>query len=87
MQTEFIGLIASITAILMFISPVDQIRDIIKDKTSQGVSPVIYLMMIINCVFWVMYGFGVNNVYIITPNAIGAVLGFVTLLIIFRYRK
>lgn len=86
MLIETIGLIASITAILMFISPVDQIRDIIKDKTSHGVSPVIYGMMIINCVFWVIYGFGVNNIYIITPNAIGAFLGLITLVVIYRYR-
>jgi uncharacterized protein with PQ loop repeat len=87
MLIETIGLIASFTAILMFISPVDQIRDILKDKSSHGISPVIYGMMIINCVFWVTYGFGVNNIYIITPNVIGAILGFITLLIIFKYRK
>ena len=87
MLIEIIGLIASITAILMFISPIDQIRDIIKDKTSRGVSPVIYGMMIINCVFWVIYGFGVNNIYIITPNAIGAILGFITLSVIYKYRQ
>lgn len=86
MQIETIGIIASITAVLMFISPVDQIRDIIKDKTSHGVSPVLYGMMIVNCIFWVTYGFGINNVYIIVPNAIGVFLGIATLIAIYQYR-
>ncbi|HML04693.1 MAG TPA: SemiSWEET family transporter [Methanobacterium sp.] len=86
MSIETIGLIASIFAILMFISPIDQIRDIIRDKTSHTVSPLIYFLMILNCFFWVLYGLGINNIYIITPNAIGAFLGLATLIIIFKYR-
>lgn len=86
MSIETIGLIASIFAILMFISPIDQIRDIIRDKTSHTVSPLIYFLMILNCSFWVLYGLGINNIYIITPNAIGAFLGLATLIIIFKYR-
>ena len=86
MNIETIGLIASIITIIMFISPVDQIRDIIKDKTSHGVSPIIYGMMILNGIFWVIYGLGINNNFIIIPNAVGAVLGAVTLTVIYRYR-
>ena len=86
MSIETIGLIASVFAILMFISPVDQIRDIIRDKTSHTVSPLIYFLMILNCFFWVLYGLGINNAYIVTPNAIGAFLGLSTLIIIFKYR-
>jgi solute carrier family 50 protein (sugar transporter) len=87
MTIEIIGLIASIFAILMFISPIDQIRDIIKDKTSHTVSPLIYFMMIFNCFFWVLYGIGINNIYITTPNAVGVFLGVATLIVIYRYRN
>ncbi|WP_414468607.1 SemiSWEET family transporter [Methanobacterium sp. ACI-7] len=87
MSIETIGLIASIFAILMFISPIDQIRDIMRDKTSHTVSPIMYLMMILNCFFWVIYGLGINDFYIITPNAIGIFLGMATVIVIFRYRK
>ena len=84
MDIQTIGLIASIITIIMFISPLDQIRDIIKDKTSHGVSPIIYGMMIINGIFWVMYGFGINNSFIIVPNAVGSILGTATLIIIYN---
>ncbi|MGZ7043444.1 MAG: SemiSWEET family transporter [Methanobacterium sp.] len=86
MSIEIIGLIASIFAIIMFISPIDQIRDIIRDKTSHTVSPLIYLMMIFNCSFWVLYGLGKNDMFITTPNAIGAFLGLATLIVVLKYR-
>ncbi len=86
MNIEIIGLIASIFAIIMFISPIDQIREIIRDKTSHTVSPLIYLLMIFNCVFWVLYGLGKNDYFIATPNAIGAILGLSTLIVILKYR-
>jgi solute carrier family 50 protein (sugar transporter) len=87
MNIEIIGLIASITATLMFISPIDQIRDILKYKTSHEVSPILYGMMVINGVFWVTYGFGINNMFITVPNAIGVFLGTATLIAIYKYRS
>ncbi len=87
MTVEYIGIIASFFAILMFASPIAQIREIINDKNSHRVSPLLYGMMILNCVFWVIYGFGINNIYIITPNSIGALIGAITLFFIFKYRK
>lgn len=87
MNIETIGLIASIVSILMFISPIDQIRDIIKYRTSHEVSPILYGMMIINCIFWVIYGLGINNMFITVPNAIGFFLGIATLIVIFKYRS
>ncbi len=86
MSIEIIGLLASIFAILMFTSTIDQMRDIIRDKTSHTVSPLLYGMMILNCVFWVIYGFGINSIYIIIPNSIGAILGVITLIVILKYK-
>jgi len=87
MLTETIGILASFFSILMFASPIAQIREIIEDKTSHRVSPLLYGMMIINCVFWVVYGFRINNIYIMTPNSVGALIGAITLFIIYKYRK
>jgi uncharacterized protein with PQ loop repeat len=83
---ETIGLIASLFALLVFISPLAQIHKIFKIKKSDEVSPVIYMSMIINCLLWTVYGFGINNWYILTPNAVGVVFASVTLIVIYRYR-
>ncbi|EKQ55825.1 MAG: MtN3/saliva family [Methanobacterium sp. Maddingley MBC34] len=83
---ETIGLLASLTAIIMFISPIAQIQSIRKIKKSDEVSPALYIAMVVNCSLWTIYGAGIENWYILTPNAIGAVLGILTLTVIYRYR-
>jgi uncharacterized protein with PQ loop repeat len=86
MSIETVGLLASIFALVMFISPLAQINTIVKIKKSDEVSPVLYMAMVVNCSLWTIYGAGISNWYIFTPNAIGIVLGAMTLTIIYRYR-
>lgn len=83
---EIIGLAASIFALIMFISPLSQIQRIRKVKKSDEVSPVMYMAMVVNCSLWTIYGVGISNWYIFTPNAVGIVLAIFTLIFIYRYR-
>ena len=86
MLIETVGLLASIFAVVMFISPLAQINTIIKIKKSDEISPILYMAMVVNCSLWTIYGAGISNWYIFTPNAIGIVLGVITLFVIYRYR-
>lgn len=86
MWIETIGLLASFMAVVMFVSPLDQIRNILRIKKSDEVTPVLYGAMVINCSLWTVYGLGISNWFIVMPNAIGVMLGMVTLGVIFRYR-
>ncbi|MCE5213974.1 MAG: SWEET family sugar transporter [Methanobacterium sp.] len=86
MSIETVGLMASFFALVMFISPIAQIQSIRKIGKSDEVSPMMYLAMIVNCTLWTIYGVGISNWYILTPNAMGIVLGILTLAVIFRYR-
>ncbi|MCC7549935.1 MAG: SWEET family sugar transporter [Methanobacterium sp.] len=86
MIIETVGLLASIFAVVMFLSPVAQIHTVIKIKKSDEVSPALYMAMVVNCTLWTIYGVGINNWYIFTPNSIGAVLGIITLIVIYHYR-
>lgn len=86
MSIETVGLLASFFALVMFISPIAQIRSIRKIGKSDEVSPMMYMAMVVNCSLWTIYGLGISNWYILTPNAIGIVLGILTLTVIYRYR-
>ena len=86
MSIETIGLFASIFAVVMFISPLAQIKSIINIGKSDEISPVMYIAMVANCSLWTIYGAGISNWYILTPNAIGTILAIVTLFFIYRYR-
>ncbi|NYB52256.1 MAG: hypothetical protein HVN35_06855 [Methanobacteriaceae archaeon] len=87
MSIEIIGLMASIFAVVTFISPLAQIQKIREIKKSDEVSPVIYMALAVNCSLWTIYGAGINNWYIFTPNAIGIVVSIVTLIFIYHYRR
>jgi uncharacterized protein with PQ loop repeat len=49
---ETIGLLASLFAMVVFISPLAQIHTIVKIKKSDEVSPVLYMAMVVNCSLW-----------------------------------
>ena len=85
MLEEYIGLIASLLTLGMYIGTIDQIKDVIHNKTSYGVSPTLYFMMILNCLSWTIYGIIILNYYILIPNMVGATLATSTLIVIFKY--
>jgi uncharacterized protein with PQ loop repeat len=86
MSFEIVGLLASFFALVMFISVIDQIQNLRKFKKSDEVSPALYMAMVVNCSLWTIYGAGISNWYIFTPNAVGSVLAVITLLFIYHYR-
>ena len=86
MSIEIVGLLASFFALVMFISVIDQIKNLRKFKKSDEVSTALYIAMVVNCSLWTIYGAGISNWYIFTPNAVGSVLAIVTLFFIFHYR-
>jgi len=86
MSFEIVGLLASFFAMVMFISVIDQIQNLRKIKKSDEVSPALYMAMAVNCSLWTIYGVGISNWYIFTPNAVGSVLAVITLLFIYHYR-
>lgn len=52
MSIETVGLLASFFALVMFISPMAQIKNIRKIEKSDEVSPIMYMAMVINCSLW-----------------------------------
>jgi solute carrier family 50 protein (sugar transporter) len=82
---EYMGFIACFFTFAMYTSTIDQIKSILKTKTSVGVSYLFYLMMILNCFFWATYGYLINNYYILIPNSLGCALAITTLTIIYTY--
>lgn len=72
-----IGWIASLMAILMYFSYIDQIRLNISGETGSIILPIVTTA---NCIFWVLYGAlkEKKDWPIITCNIPGIILGLVT---------
>jgi len=59
--TETLGWLAIPATVMLFLSPVEVIRKIVKEKDVGGFSPVPYLATVLNCSLWLMYGLTKGN--------------------------
>lgn len=72
---EKIGWTASIIAIVMWFSFIDQIRLNLAGQKGSLLMPVI---VTVNCVLWTLFGLGKKNWQIIAANLPGIIIGAVT---------
>ncbi len=77
---------AAIWAIAMALSPVLQIRRILDQQSSRGVSISYFVVLLIGFGLWVAYGIAAANLALIVPNAVAAIVGVTTIGVALRYR-
>ena len=77
---------AAIWAIAMALSPVLQIRRILDQQSSRGVSISYFVVLLIGFGLWVAYGIAAANLALIVPNAVAAIVGVATIGVALRYR-
>jgi len=72
---EKIGWVASILAILMWFSFIDQIR---LNLAGQKGSLLIPIVVTINCILWTLFGLGKKNWQLVASNVPGIFIGIIT---------
>lgn len=77
---------AAIWAIAMALSPVLQIRRILDQQSSRGVSISYFVVLLIGFGLWVAYGIAAANLALIVPNSVAAIVGATTIGVALRYR-
>jgi MtN3 and saliva related transmembrane protein len=80
-----LGLIAATWAIAMALGPVLQIRKIIEQKTSRGVSVGYFLILFVGFGLWLAYGIAASSLVLIVPNGVAALVILATILVALRY--
>lgn len=81
-----LGVTAATWAVVMALAPVLQIREIVRHRSSHGLSVTYLLVLIVGFVLWVAYGAATSNVPLVIPNTLAAIVMSVTVLIAVRYR-
>ena len=77
---------AAAWAIAMALGPVLQIRRIVNQQSSRGVSIAFFVVLLIGFGLWIAYGFAAANVALIVPNAVAGIVMVVTIAVAIRYR-
>jgi uncharacterized protein with PQ loop repeat len=81
-----LALSAAAWAIAMALGPVLQIRRIVDQQSSRGVSIAFFVVLLIGFGLWVVYGIAAANLALIVPNTVAAIVMVATIVVAIRYR-
>jgi len=77
---------AAVWAIAMALGPVLQIRRIVDQRSSRGVSISFFVVLLIGFGLWLAYGIAAANLALIVPNTLAAIVMAATIGVAIRYR-
>lgn len=83
---EFLAVAAATWGVAMAVSPLLQIRAIRAHRSSQGVSVAYQGVLLVGFILWLSYGIALENVAIIVPNIVAAIVSLATILVSRHYR-
>ena len=81
-----LAFVASGWGIAMALSPVLQIRRMIELRSSHGVSLGYPSVLFVGFLLWLAYGISIDNIAIIVPNIVAAIVIVLMMAVVFRYR-
>ena len=78
---------AAAWGVLMGISPVLQIRRMLRQRSSRDVSVGYFAILLVGFLLWISYGIAARNLTLIVPNTVALLIGASTVAIAFRLRS
>jgi MtN3 and saliva related transmembrane protein len=72
--------------VLMGISPLLQIRQMLRLRSSRDVSVGYFAVLLVGFGLWISYGIAARNLALIVPNAVALLIGITTIAIAVRLR-
>jgi solute carrier family 50 protein (sugar transporter) len=85
---KLIGGIACFVNVLMFASPLQNIKEVYDKKDNSFIPIYISICIVINCIIWVSFGFSKDiDYFIIIPNFIGLCLSTFQIYLYFKFSK
>jgi MtN3 and saliva related transmembrane protein len=78
---------AAAWGVLMGISPLLQIRQMLRLRSSRDVSVGYFAILLVGFGLWISYGIAARNPVLIVPNAVALLIGVTTIVIALRLRS
>eukprot|EP00055_Hartaetosiga_balthica_P008116 m.29189 g.29189 ORF g.29189 m.29189 type:complete len:224 (-) comp6126_c0_seq2:33-704(-) len=82
---HIIGFCGCVGTIVMFGSPLATMVKVIKTKSTESMVFSLCLMNFVVSVTWSLYGYVIGDMFVQTPNSVGALLALVQLLLFVKY--
>lgn len=78
---------ASSWGVLMGVSPVLQIRRMLRERSSRDVSLGYFVILLSGFLLWVSYGIAAGNLVLVIPNSVALLVGIAVLIVAIRLRR
>jgi len=78
---------AAVWGVLMGVSPVLQIRRMLRQRSSRDVSVGDFTILLVGFGLWIGYGIASRNLALIVPNTVALLIGVSTVAIALRLRE
>ena len=85
-MTAILATVAATWGVAMAVSPLLQIRAIRAHRSSRGVSVAYQKVLLVGFVLWLSYGIALDNIAIIIPNIVAAIVSVATIAVSRHYR-
>lgn len=70
MVSTALGLTAASWAVVMALSPILQIREIVRRHSSEGISIGYFAVLLVGFGFWISYGIASHDLPLVVPNSV-----------------
>jgi MtN3 and saliva related transmembrane protein len=81
-----LAVIAASWGVAMALAPLLQIREIRRHRSSRSVSVAYQQVLLVGFVLWFAYGVADQNLALIVPNTVAAIVSLATIAVSVRYR-
>ncbi len=85
--TAVLAVSASAWGVAMALSPMLQVRTMVAQRSSRGISLGYLTVLLVGFALWLGYGVALGNLAIIVPNTVALVTGAVTIAVVRHYRS
>jgi MtN3 and saliva related transmembrane protein len=87
MNETALGVVAATWGVIMALSPVMQIRRMVRLRSSRDVSIGYLVVIVIGFSIWVTYGIAIENAALIVSNGVAFLVGAATVGIAIHFRR
>ncbi|MPZ69548.1 MAG: hypothetical protein GEU71_08470 [Actinobacteria bacterium] len=87
MVTTALAIGAATWGVVMALSPILQIRRMVRRRSSRDVSIGYFSVLLFGFLLWFAYGISIDNWALVVPNLVAFLIGSVTVLVAWHYRR
>ena len=87
MVVPVLAVAASSWGVLMGISPLLQIRRMLRERSSRDVSLGYFMILLAGFLLWISYGIAAGNLVLVIPNSVALLVGIALVIVALRLRR